>query len=103
MTQILLCAAALMVFGLGLLVWRARPEAPTNRSFGAFTLFSAIWMLGVSLFYAGANPVFWAMIAFAGSSLVPAALLSFVSHYPTPTKWLRPWALRVNFAIGLCF
>src|SRR5262252_3393328 len=103
MTQILLCVADLMVFGLGLVVWRARPEAPANRWFGAFMLFSAIWILGVSLFYAEANPVFWAMTAFAGSSLVPAAFLSFVRYYPTPTKWLRPWVLGLNFGIGLFF
>jgi PAS domain S-box-containing protein len=103
MTQILLCVAAFMVFGLGLLVWRARPEAPPNRWFGAFTLFSAIWILGVSLFYAGASPAFWAMTAFAAASLVPAAFLSFVRYYPTPTKWLGPRVLQLNFAIGLFF
>ncbi len=103
MTQISLCLVSCMVLGLGLLVWRARPEAPSNRSFGAFTLFSAIWILGVGLFHAGANLIFWAMTAFAGASLVPAAFLAFVRYYPTPTKWLRPWVLRLNFSIGLFF
>jgi len=92
-----------MVLGLGLLVWRARPEAPSNRSFGAFTLFSAIWILGVGLFYSETNLVFWATTAFAGASLVPAAFLSFVRYYPTPTRWLGPWALRLNFSVGLFF
>lgn len=103
MIQVSLCLVSCMVLGLGFLVWRARPEAPSNRSFGAFSLFSAIWILGVGLFYGEANLVFWAMTAFAGASLVPAAFLAFVRHYPTPTKWLGAWALRLNFSIGLLF
>ena len=103
MIQISLCLVSCMVLGLGLLVWRARPEAPSNRSFGAFTLFSAIWILGVGLFYSETNLVFWATTAFAGASLVPAAFLSFVRYYPTPTRWLGPWALRLNFSVGLFF
>jgi PAS domain S-box-containing protein len=103
MIQVSLCLVSCMVLGLGFLVWRARPEAPSNRSFGAFSLFSAIWILGVGLFYGEANLVFWAMTAFAGASLVPSAFLAFVRHYPTPTKWLGAWALRLNFSIGLLF
>jgi histidine kinase-like protein len=103
MIQMSLCLVSCMVLGLGLLVWRARPEAPSNRSFGAFTLFSAIWILGVGLFYSETNLVFWATTAFAGASLVPAAFLSFVRYYPTPTRWLGPWALRLNFSVGLFF
>ena len=92
-----------MVLGLGILVWRARPEASSHRSFGAFTLFSAIWILGVGLFYSGGNLVFWATTAFAGASLVPAAFLAFVRYYPTPTKWLGPRVLQLCFALGVCF
>ena len=103
MIQVSLCVVSCLVLGLGLLVWRARPEAPSNRSFGAFTLFSAIWVLGVGLFYAETNLLLGAMTAFAGASLVPAAFLSFVRYYPTPTKWLGAWALRLNFSIGLLF
>ena len=103
MIQISLCLVSCMVLGLGLLVWRAQPEAPSNRSFGAFTLFSAIWILGVGLFYAETNLVLWATTAFAAASLVPGAFLSFVRYYPTPTRWLDPWALRLNFSVGLFF
>jgi len=92
-----------MILGLGLLVWRARPEAPTNRSFGAFTFFSAFWILGVGFFYSGTNLTFWATLAFAAASLIPAAFLAFVRYYPTPTKWLCPWALRLNFSLALFF
>jgi two-component system NtrC family sensor kinase len=103
MIQISLCFVSFMVLGLGTLVWRARPEGPVNRSFGAFTLFSAIWILGVGLFYAGRNLAFWASVAFAGASLVPAAFIAFVRYYPTPTKWLGPWALRLCFSFGAFF
>src|SRR5882724_937733 len=103
MIQISLCLTSLMILGLGLLVWRARPEAPTNRSFGAFTFFSAFWILGVGFFYSGTNLTFWATLAFAAASLIPAAFLAFVRYYPTPTKWLGPWALRLNFSLALFF
>src|SRR5262249_23698502 len=101
MIQVSLCVVSCLVLGLGLLVWRARPEAPSNRSFGAFTLFSAIWVLGVGLFYAETIPPLGALPPFAGASLVPAASLSFVRYYPPPTKWLGAWPLRLNFSIGL--
>ena len=103
MIQISHCLAALMVLGLGILVWRARPEAPSNRAFGAVTLFTAIWIFGVALFYSGGNLVFWARMAFAGASLLPAAFLAFVRYYPTPTKWLGPWSLRLCFLVGIFF
>lgn len=103
MIQISLCVVSCMVLGLGILVWRARPEAPSNRSFGAFTLFSAVWISGVALFYSGGNLVVWATMAFAGASLVPAAFLAFVRYYPTPTRWLGPGVLRVCFSLGLFF
>jgi PAS domain S-box-containing protein len=101
--QASLCLVSCLVLGLGILVWRARPEAPAHRSFGAFTLFSAIWILGVGLFYSGGNLVFWAATAFAGASLVPAAFLAFVRYYPTPTKWLSSRTLLLCFALGACF
>jgi PAS domain S-box-containing protein len=100
MIHLSLYVVSFMVVGLGVLVWRASPEAPSNRFFGAFSLFSAIWILGVGLFYSGSNPLFSARTAFAGASLIPAAFLAFVRYYPTPTPWLAPWALTMNFAIG---
>ena len=103
MIQIALGLVALMVLGLGVLVWRARPEAPSNRSFGAVTLCSAIWIVGVALLYSGGNLAFWARMPFVGASLLPAALLTFVRYYPTTTKWLGPWALGLCFSIGVFF
>jgi len=103
MIQVSLCLVSCMVLGLGILVWRARPDAPSHQSFGAFTLFSAVWIWGVGLFYSGENLLFWATTAFAGASLVPAAFLAFVRYYPTPTKWLGPRLLLLCFGLGACF
>src|SRR5262245_47191889 len=94
---------ACLVLGLGLLVWHARPGNRTNQSFGAFTLISAIWVLGVACFYSGAGLKFWASIAFAAAGLIPATFLTFVRYYTTPTQWLAGWMLCLNFAIGLLF
>src|SRR5215470_12979412 len=103
MIQISLCLVALMVLGLGVLVWRARPEAPANRSFGAVTFFSAVWIVGVAFLYSGGNLAFWARVPFVGASLLPAALLTFVRWYPTPTRWLGTSALSLGFSLGVFF
>jgi two-component system nitrogen regulation sensor histidine kinase GlnL len=92
-----------LVLGLGLLVWRARPASRTNQSFGAFTLLSALWILGVAFFHSGTNLSFWAPVGFAASSLLPAALLMFARYYPTPTQWPSRWILYLALIIGLLF
>ena len=92
-----------LVLGLGLLVWRARPENPVNRSFGALALLSAIWILGVAFFHSGTHLSFWAPLAFAAVGLIPATFLTFVRHYPTPARWPGKLFLRFNLSIGLLF
>ncbi len=103
MIQLSLYLVACLVLGLGLLVWHARPESPTNRSFGAFGLLSAIWVFGVAFFHSGTDLSFWAPLAFAATGVLPATFLTFVRHYPTPAKWPAKWILRLNFSIGLMF
>src|SRR3989449_1277528 len=103
MIQLSLYLVAGLVLGLGLLVWHARPESPTNRSFGAFGLLSAIWVFGVAFFHSGTDLSFWAPLAFAATGLIPATFLTFVRHYPTPAKWAAKWILRLNFSVGLMF
>src|SRR5437867_2217612 len=92
-----------LVLGLGLLVWRARPENPVNRSFGTLALLSAIWILGVAFFHSGTHLSFWAPLAFAAVGLIPATFLTFVRHYPTPARWPGKLFLRFNLSIGLLF
>jgi len=101
--MISLSLVSCLVVGLGLLVWRACPDSPTNRSFGVFTIVSALWILGVAFFHSGSNLNLWAPLAFAAASLIPATFLSFIRHYPVPAAWPGEWVLRVNFAIGLAF
>ena len=103
MIQIVLYLVSCMVLGLGLLVWRARPDGSTNRSFGACTLLGAIWISGVGFFHSGTNLSSWAPLAFAAASLIPATFLGFVRDYPTPTRKLSSWAVRINFSIALLF
>ena len=103
MIQLSLYLVACLVLGLGLLVWHARPESPTNRSFGALGLLSAIWVFGVAFFHSGTDLSFWAPLAFAATGVLPATFLTFARHYPTPAKWPAKWILRLNFSIGLMF
>ena len=103
MIQVSLYLVSCLVVGLGLLVWRARPDSQTNRAFGALTLLGAIWSFGVAFFHSGNNFSLWAPLAFGAASLIPATFLTFVTSYPTPSVWPSRWILRLNFAIALAF
>ncbi|PYM90548.1 MAG: hypothetical protein DME04_22390 [Candidatus Rokuibacteriota bacterium] len=103
MIQVSLYLVSCLVLGLGLLVWRARPDSQTNRSFGALTLLGAIWAFGVALFHSGTNFSLWAPLAFGAASLIPATFLTFVTSYPTPSGWPSRWILRLNFFLALVF
>jgi two-component system, NtrC family, sensor kinase len=101
--MISLHVVSLLVVALGFVVWWARPSSPTNRSFGVFCCVSALWILGVAFFHSGTSTSVWAPVAFAAASLIPAAFLAFIRHYPIPTHWPSTWVLRVNLVIGLMF
>lgn len=58
--------------------------------------------MGISGLYNGNNYGLWGSIAFAGASLVPAAFLTFVHHYPPQSPWPSQVLTRSILAIG-CF
>jgi hypothetical protein len=101
MIQISLYLVACLVLGLALLVWKARPESATNRFFGVFTFVIAAWVYGIASMQSGTNLVFSARLTFAASSLIPTAFLSFVSYYPTSSKWPGRVVLYVSWGVGL--
>src|SRR5438093_6633366 len=103
MSQFSLYIVASAVLALALLVWRARPDSGTNRSFALFTLFVALWTFGVASFQGGTKLEFWGRFAFATASVIPASFLAFTRQYPTPDAWPSTRTVRLNFAIATVF
>src|SRR2546426_2944146 len=103
MIQISLYLVSCLLLGLGILVWWARPDSATNRSFGVFTLVVAVWAFGIAFMQSSASVNFAARLPFAAASLIPSACLAFVSYYATPSKWPGMIVLYLSFGIGLIF
>jgi len=103
MSQFSLYIVASAVLALAFLVWHARPDSAINRSFAMFTLFVALWALGVASFQGGANLDFWGRFAFATASVIPASFLAFARQYPTPDGWPSTRTVRLNFTIAAVF
>src|SRR2546425_9382902 len=103
MIQISLYLVSCLLLGLGILVWWARPDSATNRSFGVFTLVVAVWAFGIAFMQSSASVNFAARLPFAAASLIPSACLAFVSYYATPSKWPGKIVLYLSFGIGLIF
>ncbi|PYN62914.1 MAG: hypothetical protein DMD92_01820 [Candidatus Rokuibacteriota bacterium] len=103
MTTISLFMVAVIAFVLGMFVWRSRPGNHVNRSFAAFTLLVALWVLGVASFYTGISLDLWARLTFAAASFLPSTFLAFTRHYPNISRWpTRAW-LTVSFLISSLF
>src|SRR5438445_7035839 len=103
MSQFSLYIVASAVLALAFLVWHARPDSAINRSFAMFTLFVALWALGVASFQGGANLDFWGRFAFASASIIPASFLAFTRQYPTPAARPSVRTVHVNFVIAAVF
>src|SRR3989454_3990576 len=103
MIQASLYLVSCLLLALALLVWWARPDDTTNRSFGTFTFVLALWVVGVALFQSGVHPPMWARLSFAVASFIPATFLVFVRCYPTPSGYLSKWITCLNFSIALMF
>src|SRR5437773_1626162 len=103
MSQFSLYIVASAVLALAFLVWHARPDSAIIRSFAMFTLFVALWALGVASFQGGANLDFWGRFAFATASVIPASFLAFARQYPTPDGWPSSRTVRLNFTIAAVF
>jgi PAS domain S-box-containing protein len=103
MIQLSLYIVSCVVFGLSLLVWLARRENSTNRSFALFTVSVGFWVLGVAAFQSSPNLNFWGRFAFAAASFIPATLLVFAHYYPTPSRWLGRSTLLLTCSIAFLF
>jgi signal transduction histidine kinase len=89
-----LVALVALLLALAAFVWLARRNSAINRWFATFTLFVAVWVLGISGLQSGVHLDAWARVAFAGATLIPASFLAFMRAYPTPSSWPSTSLLR---------
>jgi signal transduction histidine kinase len=82
-----LVALVALLLALAAFVWLARPGSEINRWFATFTLFVAVWVLGISGLQSGTHLDAWARVTFASAALIPASFLTFMRAYPTPSSW----------------
>src|SRR5436190_14941289 len=93
-----------MVSALAVFVWRARPRTTLHRLFALQISSFSIWTLGIAGLYNSNHYYnFWGSICFAGASLIPAAFLAFVHHYPPESRWPSRAVIRFTFLIGVLF
>ncbi len=89
-----LVALVALLLALAAFVWLAQPSSAINRWFATFTLFVAVWVIGIIGLQSGAHLDGWARVTFAGAALIPASFLSFMRAYPTRSTWPPTSLLR---------
>ena len=95
-----LFALVALLLALAGFVWRARPSSAINRWFATFTLFVAVWVLGISGLQSGMHLDAWARLTFASAAMIPASFLTFMRAYPTPSNWPSTALLRATLALA---
>ena len=100
MPFVLLLALVALLLALAGFVWLARPNSAINRWFATFTLFVAVWVLGISGLQSGAHLDAWARVTFAGATLIPASFLAFMRAYPTSSSWPSTALLRGTLVLA---
>ena len=95
-----LVALVALLLALAGFVWLARPSSAINRWFATFTLFVAVWVLGISGLQSGMHLNAWARLTFAGAAMIPASFLTFMRAYPTPGNWPPTSLLRATLALA---
>ena len=95
-----LVALVALLLALAGFVWLARPSSAINRWFATFTLFVAVWVLGISGLQSGMHLDAWARLTFAGAAMIPASFLTFMRAYPTPSNWPPTSLLRATLALA---
>jgi PAS domain-containing protein len=95
-----LVALVALLLALAGFVWLARPNSAINRWFATFTLFVAVWVLGISGLQSGMHLDAWARLTFASAAMIPASFLTFMRAYPTPGNWPPTPLLRATLALA---
>ena len=94
---------AVAVIALAILVLRAKPDNPSNRTFALAAFATAAWVLGVLGRLSSATPEVWLRISFAAASMIPSTVLLFVESYPSPEGAPTRPLTRIALLIGALF
>jgi signal transduction histidine kinase len=95
-----LFALSALLATLALFVLRARPDNSVNRWFAVFSISVAGWVLGNGGLQSGTHLDAWGRLTFASATLIPAAFLSFIRAYPTPSRWPSQPLLRITLGVA---
>ena len=95
-----LVALVALLLSLAGFVWLARPSSAINLWFATFTLFVAVWMIGITGLQSGAHLDAFARVTFAGAAMIPASFLSFMRSYPTQSTWPPTALLRGTLVLA---
>ena len=95
-----LVALVALLLSLAGFVWLARPSSAINLWFATFTLFVAVWMIGITGLQSGAHLDAFARVTFAGAAMIPASFLSFMRAYPTQSTWPPTALLRGTLVLA---
>ena len=103
MISLSLLAIGALLAVLALYVLRARPGSKVNRSFTAYTLTLAGWVIGIAGLNTNTHLDFWSRAAFASASFIPWSFLAFTHNYPSPASWPTPRILRLVLSASIAF
>src|SRR3989344_6728166 len=84
---------ALVSLSLGAFIILKNTRNSVNLSFGAFTIFVAIWVMTNFMADISTTPeqaTFWARMTLIGPAILPPILLFFSEVYPRQTKTIKP-------------
>jgi signal transduction histidine kinase len=101
--QASLVALSILLSGLAVFVWRARPQHGANRWFACATLLLACWVFAIAGLQSGENLDVWGRFAFASAAPIPATFLALTRAYAVPSKWPSRLMLRLTLSIGGLF
>ena len=101
--QLFLYGLAIAVGGLGLSVLATNARSAAHRYFALTALIIAGWTLGVGGRLGGTGIEAWLRLSFACASLIPPAVLAFVSVYPLDGRRPSRLVLRLSIVLGCLF
>ena len=98
--QLFLYGLTIAVGGLGLSVLATNARSAAHRYFALTALIIAGWTLGVGGRLGGTGIEAWLRLSFACASLIPPAVLAFVSVYPLDGRRPSRLVLRLSILLG---
>src|SRR6185295_6282471 len=104
-TALLLSYITVLNVSIGLYVYRRNPTEPSHRAFAFMAAMIGIWTIGlIGAHYSPFANTLALRLAFAGASLIPIGVLSFVENTPRHCSYPRTHRYRffLPVALALC-